>query len=372
MTQQAAEQPSPARMALAKWGGKAYEKPAEVTTALAQLAEHFPVIAPGGTTSCAAIAEGCRVLLTSVVAYPPERGNDGKEIQGTGDVFKDAQTGKWCFHAAFLKKLAAGVGIEWLAEKTRRLDNFSNPFVCSMVVAGRYRDYTGEWREISGSHQLDLRDEAAHGKTPNQLKKARQYIQQLCETMAKSRAIADACVSRTISENDLGRPIPMAKLYRVDALDAGAAKAALYGPGAGGDGIESARPAEVIEETTGEVTTQGRTTDNAGSRGAAEGEAPRGQSSGSSSGAPAGASASPASDPTKFIIGKGLPGEGKSFAEATDDELVVYVEAAKKKYDAESAKWTEKGREGAMAKISAAHDEIDRRMAKGQGAAEGV
>ena len=87
---------------------------------------------------------------------------------------------------------------------------------------------------------------------------------------------------------------------------------------------------------------------------------------------PAGASASPASDPTKFIIGKGLPGEGKSFAEATDDELVVYVEAAKKKYDAESAKWTEKGREGAMAKISAAHDEIDRRMAKGQGAAEGV
>ena len=354
----------PARTTLAKWGGKAYEKPTDVTTALAQLAEHFPVIAPGGTTSCAAIAEGCRVLLTSVIAYPPDRGTDGKEVSGTGDVFKDKQTGKWCFHASFLKKLAAGVGIEWLADKTRRLDNFADPFVCSMVVAGRYRDYTGEWREITGAHQLDLRDGAAHGKTPAQLVKARQYIQQLCETMAKSRAIADACVSRTIEERDLGRPIPMAKLYRVDALDADAARKALYG---GGDGIESAKPADVVDPATGEVTQ--------GSHGADTSRPASGASGGpeASSGAAPASPASPPSDPTQFTIGKGLPGEGKTFAEATDDQLVAYVDAARKKYDEQSAKWTEKGRQGAVAKINAAHAELDARMERAKGAAtEGV
>lgn len=200
------------------------DTPQAITSTLQQLAEHGPVVAPGGTVNCVAIAEGYTASITAIYL-------------DQGDVFKDRSSGATCLHAKALNKLAKGLGLEWLPEKTRRLDNFQHPFVCSMAVAGRYRDYSGEWVVVSATHMLDLRDEAAHGRSDKDLRRARKYIQQLCETMAKSRAIADACVDRAIHPTVIqqGRPIVMAKVCRKDAVDAEGATASLYGQPQDGD-----------------------------------------------------------------------------------------------------------------------------------------
>lgn len=215
------------------------DSPNSITYALQELQRFGPVVAPGGALVCSGLAEGYAGVVTCIT---PDRevGRPG------GDLYKDKSSGQICFSAKFLAKLAAGLGIEWDADKTRRLDAFQHPYVCSLVVGGRYRDYTGEIREISASHTLDLRDEAAHGRTDKELPRARKYIHQLCETMAQSRAIAKCGIDRTIHQNDLGRPISMVKVYRRDAVPGAAetARGALYGD-----------RGETIDRETGEVHT---------------------------------------------------------------------------------------------------------------------
>lgn len=328
---------------------RAYDSPLSVTRALNELAKNFPVVAPGGTTECTMIPEGYGVSITAV-------------IPGADDVYKDSGSGQTCFKAAFLKKLAAGVGIEWIPSETRRLDNFAHPFVCSIVVAGRYRDWSGDWRTISASHMLDLRDDAAHGMKdkPKQLEMARKNIAQLCETKAKSRAIADACVSRTIDPRDLDRPIPMAKLYRRDPADGQSgnrAASALYG----GDGIESARPADV-DEVTGEVQhgNPGRGPSSAPHAPAAAPTGNGGASSGVTAPSPSTASrAAPAAEAKPHLIPKGYKGEGKTFAAATDDELAEYAMSLGARIA--SGEIPAPGAPAAKAKLAAAEAEIARR-----------
>lgn len=207
-----------------------YQVPSDVTRVLQELTRVGPVIAPGGTTLCSAVADGHTVLITSIT---PEK----------NDTYVDRSSVAICFKATFLQKLAAGLGVEWLAEKTRRLDNFQHPQVASIVVGGRYRDYTGEWREISASHTLDLRDDAAHGRSEKDLARARKYIHQLAETMAQSRAIAKACVDRTLAKEDVGRPMFMGKVYRTSPINPEMASSALFGPRT--DGSDPDAPEEL-------------------------------------------------------------------------------------------------------------------------------
>lgn len=253
--------------------------PPEITRALTELSRVGPVIAPGGTTVCSGIAEGYSAVVTQIT---PDAENIGKP---GGDLYKDRSSGAICFSAKFLARLAAGLGIEWDATKTRRLDSFQHPHVCSLVVGGRYRDYTGEWREISASHTLDLRDDAAHGRGEKDLARARRYIHQLCETMAQSRAIAKAGVDRALAQDDLGRPIFMAKVYRKGASEAesAAARAAMYG----------AAPGESVNTETGEVTvaTQAEVRDT------------------------------PQPEPDPVVPAGRLTGAGRRVSELSDDEL---------------------------------------------------
>ena len=314
---------APAPNALARCG--TYEKPETASAALVAIAREYPLVCPGGTPQVNAIAEGYSVSVTNI--RPVE-----------GDTFKDRSSGAICFHADFLRRLAKGLGLAWLPQETRRLDDMKDSFLCSMIVAGQYRDYAGELVTVTGTHMLDLRDGAEHGKTPAELKRARKSIQQLCETMAKSRAIADACVSRTMNPADMDKPIVMAKVFRIAPIDPDQAKAALYGPtkaaspAPAGDGIESAKRAEVIDQHTGEVT-----------------QAPAPERPESSA-------------KLTITTGKGYAGEGKTFAEASDDELLACHDAMKAKLAAEGAKWTAAGCEGAKRKIAAASAELDWRM----------
>lgn len=336
-----------------------YDDPRKVTQALVKLAADFPVVCPGGTPEVSAIPQGYRVSLT---AYLPTE----------ADVYKDKGSGQTCFKATFLKKLAAGLGIEWLPSETRRLDGFAHPFVCSMVVAGRYRDWSGEWRTITGSHMLDLRDEAEHGMTDKQLPQARRNIQQLCETKAKSRAIADACVSRTIDPRDLNRPIPCAKLYRADSdIDPAQASAAMYGQPRG-DAPRSVE-AEIMDDATGEVRSSGRfRADTPSGKPAADPRAAAPSSAGAtrepSSGPttasptdPAPAAPAAKKDTSRTINNPGHSGHGKLFAVATEDELRAYdarlIETLSRK------DLTGPHREAAEAKQRRLYEEIESRDA---------
>ncbi len=256
--------------ALALCGVK--DSPGSITQALQALNELGPVVAPGGTLLCSGLAEGYGAIITAVTPTDD-------------DVYVEFSSKKRCYTAAFLKKLAAGIGIEWDSMQTRRLDGFVHPHVCSVSVGGRYRDYSGAWRSISGDAQLDLRDEATHGvKTAGELNRMRKKIQEHTITRAKSRAIADACVKRTQSEGAIGLQMYVCKVYRTEAEPgaADAAQEALYGG--------AARPGETVDNETGEIHTAQAVVRDA--------------------------------TPAVFVIpGTKLPGAGKRVTDLTDDEL---------------------------------------------------
>jgi hypothetical protein len=304
---------------------RSFAEPQEATHALTKLSEFFPVCSPGGTTQVAEVAPGHKVLITAHIPQMcDEKGNGG-------DVFKERSSGTLCFRAVFLKKLAGGIGLEWIPSETRTefpFRGFPQSGWCVTVhVAGRYRDWSGEWRTVSASKTLDLRDEVLDGttKTDKQIARERADIASRAETMAKSRCIADACINRTIEADQVGAPIVCAKLYRTDPLDSSAAKAALYG-GAREEPIEA--HAEIVDEATGEVESKpGVGTSSAPHAPAGSPTRESGPGSGVSGANPATASSPPASAPKEFVIhNPGGPGHNKTFSKATAEELEAYLE----------------------------------------------
>lgn len=349
-----------ARAAYNELTSRSYGDPQGATQALTRLAEFFPVCAPGGTTQVAKIAPGHEVLIT---AYVPEMCD---EKGNGGDVFIERSSQSICFRAAFLKKLAAGIGLTWLpgATETSFPANF-HPWCVTVKVAAEYRDWSGEMRTVSASKTLDLRDEAQPKGTPKQIERERSDIAARAETMAKSRCIADAAIKRTIQRDQMGAPIVCAKVYRTDPTDPQAgnrAASALYGQG----GIETARRADV-DETTGEVTNgnpirdvsapPATTADTPGNRGASSGET-------GAQPAPASRVAPPREDIAKpYVIPKGYKGTGKVFAVAADDELAEYVGALGNRIAA--GEIPAPGMDAARAKLAAGEAELAKRAQSG-------
>lgn len=73
----------------------------------------------------------------------------------------------------------------------------------------------------------------------------------------------------------------------------------------------------------------------------------------------------------KHVISKGAGhhDEGKTFADAGDTALALYLDAMETKFKAEGTTWSASGREGAKAKIAAAGAEIEWRIARAKRAA---
>jgi len=343
-----------ARAAYNELTQRSYGDPQGATQAPTRLAEFFPVCAPGGTTQVAKIAPGHEVLIT---AYVPEMCD---EKGNGGDVFIERSSQSICFRAAFLKKLAAGIGLTWLpgATETSFPANF-HPWCVTVKVAAEYRDWSGEMRTVSASKTLDLRDEAQPKGTPKQIERERSDIAARAETMAKSRCIADAAIKRTIQRDQMGAPIVCAKVYRTDPTDPQAgnrAASALYGQG----GIETARRADV-DETTGEVT-DGNPIRDASAPPATTADTPsnRGASSGETGAQPAPASrSSPPATPKVHKLPKGVRGEGKTFPVAETDELADYAVALGQRIT--EGKIHAAGIPDAKVKLEAAKAEIARR-----------
>jgi len=307
-----------ARAAYGELTQRTFSDPKSATQALTRLAEFFPVFAPGGTTNVAEIAPGHSLLISSYVPQMcDEKGNGG-------DVYRELSSGTLCFRAGFLKRLAAGIGLEWLPEQKRiewPMRGLPQGGWCvTVTVVGRYRTYAGEWRTVDASKTLDLRDEAIVGTKlatqEKQLRRERTDIQSRAETMAKSRCIADAAVKRTIEAEDVGRPVICASIYRTPSTDdVRAATSALYG--------ETGAVIDHVEDTP-----QGNT-------GRPSSEAPvasptrEGGASSVETG-PSPAAASPAglskSKPGCVHL-PGHPEDGRTFAAASDDALRAYLDA---------------------------------------------
>lgn len=193
------------------------DKPNDVTQALSAMQQAgYPIAAPGGTVMCPSIPAGFAVGITAIKFSK----DDTYQMDGVT-----------CLKATALNRLARGLGISWLPETFRRLDDQTDPHYCSFVVAGEYRDYTGELVRVVGTRAVDLRDGSPEAKLmkAGQLARARVNIAQIAETKAKNRAIADACIGRQIHPRDLEREFVMAKVYRVEPVAPGMATDALYG-----------------------------------------------------------------------------------------------------------------------------------------------
>lgn len=173
-----------------------------------------------------------RVSLRAVVVQP-------------GDCYADS---KWCRDGeqalgktGLLKILqAAGGSVSW----SRRMDDRSDPYYCEWAVMIRYRQLDGQWIEVQGSKELDLRDGSpeAMGQNGRQLAQSRRHIQPMAETKALLRAIRAALALRQkYTREELARPFVVPALVpdlpmddprvreQVVASMLGA-QAALYGP----------------------------------------------------------------------------------------------------------------------------------------------
>ena len=202
----------------------------ELRSTLARLSESVNLVVP--VVQQDYIPPMHRVSLRAVVVQP-------------GDCYADS---KWCKEGeqalgktGLLKILqAAGGSVSW----SRRMDDRSDPYYCEWAVMVRYRQLDGQWIEVQGSKELDLRDGSpeAKGQSDRQLQQSRRHIQPMAETKALLRAIRAALALRQkYTQRELQRPFVVPALVpdlpmddpRVRDQYVGAmlgAQAALYGP----------------------------------------------------------------------------------------------------------------------------------------------
>lgn len=185
-----------------------------IDSKLREAASIFHLISPA--TSCGSLPEGCEVAISLVhVSSNTEKG-------GPGDV-APVGGGKLSLSGNVLKKIAAAAGIDWDAERSRRLDNGRNPHYVHFRAVGYVRLFDGTVRTVTGEVEIDMREgspqivamqqrakEGAH--LDSQIRDTRLFILRHAETKAKLRAIADMGVKRSYSEAELAKPFAVARL----------------------------------------------------------------------------------------------------------------------------------------------------------------
>lgn len=113
-------------------------------------------------------------------------------VDGSGkpigaDLYRDK--GQYRLTKVALDKIAAAGGISWHPAYTGRVDDESDPNYCRFRACAVVMGLDGRERMETDHKGIDLRDGAAHGMTPDQLKEARKHLEQLAESKAKNRCI---------------------------------------------------------------------------------------------------------------------------------------------------------------------------------------
>lgn len=200
----------------------------KATEALMQASKIAHLVAPSPV--CATLPDGCEVAMAAVVV---DAAMETYPITGKADEPKDDDTlglGK-----VALDKISAAIGVTWDPDRSRRLDDGSDPYYCHYQAVGRVRNFDGSWRTIKGEKEVDMRPgspqvEAIQQREEkkkadfeakkwtykgdlgkSQVREMRLHILGHAETKARLRAIRSLGIRTSYKRAELAKPFVCAR-----------------------------------------------------------------------------------------------------------------------------------------------------------------
>lgn len=115
---------------------------------------------------------------------------------------------------AALDRIGHALGLSWDPDKSRRLDDASDPYYCHWRAVGTYRMSDGQRCVIKGEKELDARDGSPQvaGKSPKQVAQLREHVMSHAETKARLRAIRSMGIRTAYSRRELDKPFACVRL----------------------------------------------------------------------------------------------------------------------------------------------------------------
>jgi hypothetical protein len=178
---------------------------------------HFHLVSPA--TSCGTLQVGCELSLAAV------------NIDIEEETY-DVGQGKRALHKAPLEKISFAMGLGWIPQLCRRLDDGSDPYYAHFEVAGVVKSFDGSPLPVTGHKELDLREGSMrvteikrraeiynanprnhYKRDPmDQIRMERQHILSHAETKAKLRAIRSMGVRAAYKPEALAKPFVCARV----------------------------------------------------------------------------------------------------------------------------------------------------------------
>ena len=114
-----------------------------------------------------------------------------------------------------MDQIGTALGVKWVPEHSRRLDDGSDPFYCYFQAVGQIRLFDAQKQTVIGNYELDLRDGAPRlkGMSDKQRDSMRKFIVQRAETGARARALSSHGIRRSYKPEELKKPFIVAKLH---------------------------------------------------------------------------------------------------------------------------------------------------------------
>lgn len=141
-----------------------------------------------------------------------------------GDDDGGRRGGKRGLSKSALERIARAAGVSWDVDRTRRLDDGSDPRYCLFLAVGRVRQLDGTEVDLQGTKEMDLRDgspqiEALQARAKRKGKDATTQIRELrlhilahAESKAKLRAIRSLGIRSAYTPEELKKPFFVASL----------------------------------------------------------------------------------------------------------------------------------------------------------------
>jgi hypothetical protein len=121
----------------------------------------------------------------------------------------------------FLDQVVRELGVGWVAEHCRRIDDQRNAHVRSFQAGGRIQEFHGAWRPIQAHAEVDITNNsplvrkitARFGQRSRlEIERRRQFITSLADTAARLRAVRQLGVRDWYLGSDLEKPFFCARV----------------------------------------------------------------------------------------------------------------------------------------------------------------